>query len=239
LILVAWKVHPRFDLVVAANRDELRSRPSEPIHWWPDRDVLAGRDEKAGGTWLAVSRDGRMAAVTNYREPGGPSGERSRGEIPLLALAGAGAAIEDPSSYAGFHLVYAAADELWHASNRGEGPTLLQPGFHAISNGPRADVWPKMRSGLRAIAPVLDDADALLAVLDDRATAPDAELPHTGVPSDVERALSARFIDLPWYGTRASTVMHRSAEEVRVVELTRDPGGSRREERWPRAPSAR
>jgi uncharacterized protein with NRDE domain len=234
LILVAWRVHPKWELVLAANRDEVRSRPSEGVHWWGEPPIFAGRDLKAGGTWMGVSRDGRVAAVTNFREPGAPAGDRSRGEIPAIALAGAGVRIPRPLSYAGFHVLYAGADELWHASNRGEGPTLLEPGFHAISNGARADRWPKMRTGLAAMAGALDEIDALLAVLDDRTRAADGDLPRTGVPWDVERALSARFIDLEAYGTRASTVVRRSSAEVEVVEVSHDPGGTRREERWRR-----
>lgn len=70
LIAFAWKAHPDFPLIVAANRDEWRARPAAPAHWWEDQpNILAGRDLKAGGTWLGVTRSGRFAALTNFRDP--------------------------------------------------------------------------------------------------------------------------------------------------------------------------
>lgn len=234
LVLVAWHHHPRYPLVVAANRDEWRARPSEPLHAWGD-GLWAGRDRLAGGTWMAVRRDGAFAATTNYREPGAPAGARSRGELPVRALAGpsVGAAVAaigaDATSYGGFHVLAADAGGLWHVSSRGEGPSRLPPGLHGVSNGPRAAPWPKVRGGLTALAAALTpdepDVDALFALLADRAVPPDADLPDTGVGLAWERGLGPRFIDLGAYGTRASTVVLVGADDVRVVERTWDEGG--------------
>ena len=233
LLLVAFRHHPRYPLVVAANRDEWKDRPTDPLHRWAD-GLLAGRDRKAGGTWMATRPDGAFAATTNVREPGAPAGVRSRGELPLRVLRapslaeGVAGVAEDAHAYGGFHVIAADRDALWHTSSRGEGPTRLPPGLHGVSNGPRAAAWPKVRSGLaaleRALAVDEPDVEALLAVLADRTAPLDAELPDTGVGLDWERALGPRFIDHGPYGTRASTVVLVGAE-VRVVERSWDPGG--------------
>jgi uncharacterized protein with NRDE domain len=242
LVLVAWQRHPRYPLLVAANRDEWRSRPALPLHVWGD-GLVAGRDAEAGGTWMAVRRDGAFAAVTNYREPGAPAGPRSRGGLPLCALAGGDLAprmreiASEAADYSGFHLIAAGPDGLWHMSNRGEGPDLLEPGIYAVSNGPRAVPWPKMISGARALDAALQEEepslDALFALLADTTRPPDAALPDTGVGLELERALSPRFIDLPAYGTRASTVLLVGAD-VRVAERSWDTGGGLTELRWAR-----
>lgn len=238
LVLVAWRHHPRYPLVVAANRDEWRERPTEPLHRWED-GLWAGRDRLGGGTWMAVRPDGAFAATTNFREPGPTKGARSRGELPLRVLrapgveAGVRAVGESAAAYAGFHVLAADADGLWHLSSRGEGIERLPPGLHGVSNGPRtpaapAGAWPKVRTGLAALAEALSadepDVDALFAILQDRGRPPDALLPDTGVGIEQERALGARFVDLGPYGTRSSTVV-LVGEHVRVIERTWDPGG--------------
>lgn len=103
LVLAAFRQHPRYDLILAANRDERRDRPALPMAWWPDAEVCAGRDQRAGGTWLALNRAGDVAVVTNWRDPAAPLGRRSRGELPLRGLA-AEAPLEDLAEYGGFHL---------------------------------------------------------------------------------------------------------------------------------------
>jgi len=70
LAVIALQAHPRYAVVLAANRDEFHARAAEPAHWWSDPPILAGRDRSAGGTWLGVNRAGRYAFVTNVREPG-------------------------------------------------------------------------------------------------------------------------------------------------------------------------
>lgn len=243
LVLVAHRVHPRFPVVVAANRDEWRARPADPLQRWPD-GLYAGRDRLAGGTWMAVRPDGAFAAVTNYREPGAPAGERSRGELPLRVLRapsiadGIADATRDAASYGGFHVIAGDGESLWHLSSRGEGPTRLGPGVYGVSNGPRAAPWPKVTGGVTALASALTpdepDPDALLAVLTDRAVPPDEALPDTGVGLVWERGLAPRFIDLDGYGTRASTVL-LVGNTVRIVERSWDPGGSTTDVRLVRA----
>jgi len=142
LILIAWRRHAGFPLVVAANRDELHSRPAARAGFWKDRPaILAGRDLEAGGTWMGVSRSGRFAAVTNYRGGRDANAAESRGVLVTNFLLGS----KDPSpysseteqkknGYSGFNLLVSDGGELWWLSNRDGGPRRLEPGFYALGN---------------------------------------------------------------------------------------------------------
>ena len=218
LILFAHRHHPEYPLVVIANRDEYYARPSRDAHWWDDAPIFAGRDLEAGGTWLGVDRRGRFAAVTNVREPGGMQpGARSRGELPRDFLAGdAGAetyldaVAARAQEYSGFNLLLGDADTLWFFSNRDHGRRRIDAGTYGISNGAFDEPWPKLASGKTELELALAagvDPDALTEILTDHRIADDHELPRTGVPLDVERMLSSRFIRSPGYGTRACTVL--------------------------------
>lgn len=137
LILVAWKVHARFPLVVAANRDEFHGRPAARAAFWDDKpDVLAGRDLQARGTWMGVSRNGRFAAVTNYRGGTEPGAAQSRGALVTRYLEGIGVPElgERRGDYSGFNLLAADGAELWWLSNRDGGPRRLMPGWYGLGN---------------------------------------------------------------------------------------------------------
>lgn len=140
LILVAWKTHDALPLVVAANRDELHARPSRSAAFWPEQpDILAGRDLQAQGTWLGVARNGRFAAVTNYRGGQEPSAVESRGALVTRFLSqdlppGKYVSGLNPASYSGFNLLVADREELWWLSNRGDGARRLEPGCYALGN---------------------------------------------------------------------------------------------------------
>lgn len=137
LILVAWRVHPGFPLVVAANRDEFHGRPAARAQFWEDApEVLAGRDLQAGGTWLGVSRGGRFAAVTNYRGGTEPGAAQSRGSLVTRYLGGAGvpALAKGKEAYSGFNLLASDGDELWWLSNRDGAPRRLEPGWYGLGN---------------------------------------------------------------------------------------------------------
>ena len=89
LIVLAYKVHPEYPLILAANRDEFLERPTEKAHFWSDAPhILAGRDLRAGGTWLGITRSGRFAALTNHRDLRRPAvvNGPSRGQLVRLAL---------------------------------------------------------------------------------------------------------------------------------------------------------
>jgi uncharacterized protein with NRDE domain len=137
LILVAWRVHPDFPLVVAANRDEFHGRPAARAAFWDDRpDLLAGRDLQAGGTWMGVSRNGRFAAVTNYRGGTEPGAAQSRGSLVTRYLEGAEVAQleQRKADYSGFNLLAADGAALWWLSNRDGAPRQLAPGWYGLGN---------------------------------------------------------------------------------------------------------
>lgn len=137
LILVGWRMHEAYPLVVAANRDEFHDRPAARAAFWDDKpDVLAGRDLQARGTWMGVSRDGRFAAVTNYRGGTEPGAAESRGALVMRYLEGAGIPqlAERGAAYSGFNLVASDGTELWWLSNRDGGPRRLEPGWYGLGN---------------------------------------------------------------------------------------------------------
>ena len=228
LAAFALNAHPRFPLVIAANRDEFFARAAAPMAWWADRpEILAGRDLSAGGTWFGLTRAGRLALLTNVREPGRQNADApSRGALVVDWLnSGDNASTftqQLAGGYNGFNLV--TADLLrgdWHwISNRAPAPLALGAGIHTLSNAALDTPWPKTVGLRAAMADALEDAaDAddltqrLLTALADPTPAPDATLPDTGVGLERERLLSPRFIRMPdaGYGTRCATVLVREA----------------------------
>lgn len=238
LIVIAWKARDDLPLIVAANRDEWRDRPAVAAHWWKDApDLFAGRDLKAGGTWMGVTRSGRFAAVTNFRDP---SDRRttalSRGGLVstfLLGRESPGTFLEglrqQVSRYNGFNLVVGDGDELWYFGSREALPRAIEPGVHGLSNHLLDEPWPKVVRGRMAMEAALLDADpslALFEMLSDGQGAPDAALPNTGVGIAWERRLASALITGEDYGTRCSTVISCSrGGEVRVEERTRGADG--------------
>lgn len=222
LILFAFRAHPEFPLVVAANRDEAYARPAAPARFWQDHPhVYGGRDLEMGGAWMGLSRAGRFAAVTNFRD-GYPKGlaPRSRGELVGGYLTGnenAEAYLQTvaarQSEYAGFGTLAGDLDRLWFLSNYGDGVQTVTAGVHGLSNHLLDTPWPKVTNGKRELAALLNDGkgpqpDALFAMLADRTIAAASALPDTGVGITREKQLGPKFIALDnRYGTRASTVV--------------------------------
>ena len=226
-ILFAWRVHPRYPLIFAGNRDESYNRPSATPDFWSDApEGFGGRDLEQGGTWLGVTCSGRIAAVTNYRERPVPSGTyRSRGELTARYLRGS----EEPLSYLegvasaatqyrAFSLLLGHRERFYYYSNRapatgaGSGLQELTPGVHGLSNHLLDTPWPKVVQGKARLAKLLNAGESevvagLYEILLDRTPGTDAELPDTGVGRVRERELSASFVAGDRYGTRASTVM--------------------------------
>lgn len=236
LIVVGWRVHDQYPLIVAANRDEFYARPTAALARWPDTpQLIAGRDLEAGGTWLGVTDSGRFAAVTNVREPGMAKGEKSRGELTRDFLQGNAAAPSyaeaiDGSSYSGFNLLLSDGEQLVYRSNRDGAPRVLAPGIYGMSNHLLDTPWPKLVQARARFADglaALPDEAALFKLLADKALADDANLPNTGVPLDWERLLSAVFVRSETYGTRASTVLWQNAAGggIRIHEQSFGPYG--------------
>ena len=220
LIYLAWRRHPRYPLVVAANRDEYHTRPAAPAHWWEDAPgVLAGRDLEAGGTWMGITRGGRFAAVTNYHDPaaGRRAGAPSRGALVGAFLTGGESApeyldrvVEEGHRYNGFSLLAMDGETLAFASNRSPEAMRLDPGVYGLSNHLLDTPWPKVTSGKaeleRLVAKPGVRVPDLLALLAPRERE-EALCADTG--SDLGRMQwhSSRFILGGPYGTRASTVV--------------------------------
>jgi uncharacterized protein with NRDE domain len=219
LILVAWQLHPDYPLVIAANRDEFFARPTAPAGFWKDApQVLAGRDLEAGGTWMGVTRGGRFAALTNFRDPAqNRSGAPSRGKLVadfLTSDVPAQTYLPDVAPHGsrcnGYNLLVGDGASLWWSSNMGGEPRRLEPGVYGVSNHLLDTPWPKVGAGKTALAQALaslPDDQALFALLQDDGIHPDQHLPQTGVPLDWERLLSSAFVKSPDYGTRGSTVL--------------------------------
>jgi uncharacterized protein with NRDE domain len=233
LILAAWKAHPDYPLVMAANRDEFFARPTAPARFWEEAPhVLAGKDLEAGGTWLGVSRTGRFAALTNFRDPArNKAGAPSRGQLASRFLNGTQSAqgylmeLESMAScYNGFNLMFGDREGLYCFSNCGEGERELAPGVYGLSNHLLDTPWPKVARGKSALSDAmtaLPDEDLLFALLRDDSIAPDDVLPRTGVSLEWERLLSASFVRSPAYGTRSSTVvLLNKAGQLRFIEQT-------------------
>lgn len=217
LILIAWQAHPDYPQVVAANRDEFFARPTAPATFWTNAaQVLGGRDLEAGGTWLGVTREGRFAALTNYRDPvQNRPGLRSRGALVTEFLRGQStpqdylATIED-DRYNGYNLLVSDGASLWWTSNINHQQRQLAPGIYGLSNHLLDTPWPKVGAGKTALAEALTalpDERPLSALLTDQRVHPDPALPTTGVSLEWERLLSAAFVTSPDYGTRSSTVV--------------------------------
>jgi uncharacterized protein with NRDE domain len=254
LIVFDWRPHATDGALftLAANRDEFFRRTAEPLHWWDDaRDVLAGRDLVGGGTWLGLTRDGRFAALTNYRAPHEMRADApTRGTLVSHWLAGAPDVAATPLGYLqqvarngdlynGFNLLvgdWKRRELAWYCNRADMAPALLPEGTHGISNAVLDTPWPKLVKKRGELARLIaDDArvplERLIAMMRDTHEARDDELPSTGVSLERERALSAAFIETPDYGTRSTTALrvdvHAAALEVEAIERSDDNGSHR------------
>lgn len=225
LLVLAWRVRADCPLLLAANRDEFHDRPAAPAQFWPEApQLLAGRDLLAGGSWLGVTRDGRFAAVTNYREARTVTPPpRSRGDLVRDYLLGEGSTADyvrslpkHAADFAGFNLLCGDRQSLWWYSNRGGPPQRLTPGIYGLSNELLDTPWPKVQASKTTLAGLCaDDAPstgALMDLLQDRQTHPATADPAIGLDAALAQALSAIFIDTPRYGTRCSTVLRLGAD---------------------------
>lgn len=259
LLVLGWQSHSRYRLVVAANRDEFHDRTAAPLGPWSDAPhLIAGRDLRAGGTWLGVDRARRFGVITNYRELQRPRRTApSRGELIPRFLGSDRPAGEylagletDAPAYSGFNLLLAAADGLWYASNRADVfARPLAAGIHGLANEQLDAPTPKLLRVRDRFAALLArdgtiDADELFEPLADRERAAESSLEESHLAREWALALSAPFVVHREYGTRCSTVLlleHSGA--LTIAERRFDAGGAPSGEseyrlnavEWPRA----
>jgi uncharacterized protein with NRDE domain len=254
LIGLALEAHPRFPLVIAANRDEFFDRPTAPLDWWQSSPgapwLLGGRDLSAGGTWMALSERGRIGMLTNVRDPSRQRTEApSRGALVTDWLEGRETSAQghNPFNLIGGDL---RSQRWWWRSDR-QVATPLSPGVHALSNAALNEPWPKVQRLSAALEHALRGDEAgletrLFSLLGDRSQAADADLPDTGIGLERERMLSPIFITTPdgRYGTRCSTVILGERDDagwqLKIIERTHDCSGEATHDRrvtlthWPR-----
>ena len=226
LIFFAYQQRQDWPLVLVSNRDEFFKRPSLEGHFWqPQYNLLGGRDQEQGGSWLAVNRNGRFAAVTNYRDPKQPVGSKSRGHLVNEFVEGQ----QTPESYlnglkmdtySGFNLLVGDTTQIHYASNRGAKPQALDEGIYGLSNHLLDSPWPKVVSGKAEFAELIArdelNIEHLFDLMTNQETASEDTLPQTGMGNEVEKHLSSRFIPA-WrnkdlvnyddYGTRTTTIV--------------------------------
>ena len=234
VLLLSLGQHQKYPLVVAANRDEFLARPTRAAGFWEDAPhILAGRDLSQGGTWLGITRDGRFAAVTNFRDPPAKRTDRpSRGHLVSEFLRGSGTpaayAVEvagRAQQYNGFSLIVGHGREFCYCTNLEREPRALSPGLYGLSNHLLDTPWPKVVRGKQALARLMTDEDGpqpeqLFSILADGAPADETELPDTGIGRERELWLSPLFISGTDYGTRSSTVLWIENGDVTFIERT-------------------
>ncbi|MEZ4884580.1 MAG: NRDE family protein [Chitinophagales bacterium] len=222
LIIFAYKVHPKYPLIISANRDEFYERPTAKAHWWESHpNLLAGKDLKGGGTWLGVSKSGRFAALTNYRDL-----QHIRTDAPTRGALVTDFLVNDDVSameylhsipndeaYNGYNLLLYENEKLfWHSNVSGES-RQLKAGIYGVSNALLDTPWPKVENGKAFLKDLLTQNSDIFEVekafdyLKNTNKPNDKELPDTGVGIELERLLSPLYIQSPKYGTRCSTVV--------------------------------
>ncbi len=221
LLLFSFNKHPDYPVILAANRDEFFERPTEAASFWnDDPSILAGKDLRQGGTWMGIDKNGRIAAVTNYREPSESKPEAiSRGALVSEYLRSNESAedyiqkvMAQRHTYDEFNLLVGDEQSLLFFCSVEEDYQTLMPGLYGISNGKLDSAWPKVEKGKTALknltqASEKPEAEKLFDLLADRTIVADSELPATGVSIEWERRLSSLFVHSEGYGTRSSTVL--------------------------------
>jgi len=219
LIVFAYNYHPDYKLIFAANRDEFYNRPALPAHFWQDKPILAGKDLKAGGTWCGITRTGKIAAITNYRDLRSvKKNAASRGGIVTDYLAGLSSheifcyeLKNSAQKYNGYSLIFGDKSGLYFSSNYSAEIIKIENGIHGLSNHLLNTPWFNVRRGKRLLKDAIGKnenlIDNLFLLLSDKSLSPDDELPDTGLPAKTEKNISSIFVETEGYGTRASTVI--------------------------------
>lgn len=234
LIVFAFNHHPEYPFILAGNRDEFYAREAQEAHFWDtEPEILAGKDLRAGGTWLGISKRGEFGAITNYRDFKNPKeGPRSRGEIIPNILTQDGSVkknlhrlIQKSHDYSGFNLLSGTCEKLYYANNINGDIETVEPGIHGLSNAFLDTPWPKVENARSEFKAALNSASldkaSIFEFLRNSETYPQASLPETGLSPEMEKAVSPIFIETDGYGTRCSTLLTiDTSGRVNFIEKT-------------------
>lgn len=229
ILFIALEQHPEYPVIICANRDEFHQRPTQNMHWWPEQNILAGKDLQAGGTWLGLTAEGQFSALTNFRRPESfDKNKRSRGDLVVQALNNSAIntkqhLLAKSQQYNDFNLIFGPFNNLQAFDSVNRKLIKLEAGFHSVSNGALDDVWPKMALGLNSLETLIKTnnlaTENLFSVLRDQTTAEQTSLPATGLSQALEMLLSSIFIVSPDYGTRSSAIILQANHgEISVYE---------------------
>lgn len=236
LIIFALNQHPKYKLIIAANRDEFFSRPTlEADFWEEENSILGGRDVQSGGTWFGMNKNGRFIAITNYRDPKNEKKDAiSRGELSkkfLLQNQNVSEFLKDVSKdkkkYNGFNFLLSDDnfENMYHYSNVTDRSMKIEDGIHGLSNHVLDSPWPKVQKGTNLLSNILQsesiNSSEIVAMLRNETEAPDNLLPKTGISYDLEKKLSPVFISMKGYGTRCSTALFvDTSNDLSFLEVT-------------------
>jgi uncharacterized protein with NRDE domain len=229
ILFIAVEQHSDYPVIICANRDEFHQRPTENMHWWPEQNILAGKDRKAGGTWLGLGANGNFSALTNFRRLASfDAKKRSRGDLVVQALATNNESTQqyltnESAQYNDFNLVFGQLNNLQAFDSVNKKLVKLTPGFHSVCNGALDDIWPKMASGLKTLEALITvetvNVEQLFSVMTNQDIAEDQHLPDTGLSTELESLLSSIFIVSAEYGTRSTAIiLQNKVGEIEVYE---------------------
>jgi uncharacterized protein with NRDE domain len=217
---MAYNYDPDYKLIFAANRDEFYERPSSAADFWKDEpSLLAGKDFKEGGTWCGITKSGRFAAITNYRNMKSIKKDAlSRGTIVTDFLLGSSSPelyskglTDSADLYNSYGFIFGNKSELFFFSNQTKKNNKIEAGIHGLSNHLLNTPWFKVTRGKELLKKAINNKDTLVddlfVMLSDETPSPEDQLPDTGLSKDVEKSTSSIFVETPDYGTRSSTVI--------------------------------
>ncbi len=222
LILFSLNQHPQYKFILAANRDEFFNRPTKEAGYWREnKNIIGGRDLNSGGTWLGVTKTGRLIAITNYRDLSNENkNARSRGLISkdfLINSQSNNSFLNNiypvKNEYSGFNLLLSdnSFETITHYSNISDKTEILEEGTHGLSNHLLDTPWPKIQYGKDQLTTLLNQETIhtydIISILKNNIEAPDKLLPDTGISYELEKKLSPVFISMKGYGTRCSTAL--------------------------------
>ena len=220
ILFIAVEQHPDYPVIICANRDEFHQRPTQNMHWWPERKVLAGKDLQAQGTWLGLSPGGDFSALTNFRRPASyDAKKRSRGDLVVRALKDGNLKVRQhllqvSDKYNDFNLVFGPLNNLQAFDSVNKKFVSLKAGFHSVCNGALDDTWPKMALGINTLEGLIMankvNIEEFFTVMINRELAQERHLPTTGISEELESLLSSIFIVSPDYGTRSTAIILQS-----------------------------